>query len=833
MAPAQTMIQRKRLTTFTGEVADYRILFVQAPAGYGKTVLGEQWLKGRNEPGAAVTLDEYDNTAEGLCHKLRYLLRELYPDRTVSAFTEHPDFDKAPVEFLMRAAAAVPRESTAGIVIDDLHSLTGHRVQKLLQDFLMRLPEGIRICLLSRHQLPDAFSEQVLKHQLRFIPRELLLFDSSEICTLYKSKGIAITQEQGDHILAYTEGWPLGITALLLSQDQIPTENISVEWLDGFLKTRVWEMWEERSREFMIGTCMEDVLSESLCDALTGQQDSGLILEQMLAEGVFLSRQPNGTYRFHQLFGGFLKKLFYDRPEEYQRRQLCRAGEWYQKHNDFYQAVRRFAAAKDYEGVACCFDMLETMDRGAFDTAEIMHVVHDTLNEEIAGEYPFLYYMMAYTARNEGRLDAFQTYADLYYGNYPRIVQRNPELAHNIFFLYAMDSRFTLQDIAKMAGSGQASMNFQGVRGSATLYYPLYHRSFRDFSELLPGDIDAGVEMLDRTLGMLLGDECKMLLDCIRGGLYYEKGDLQRARELALSASAELQHGFTPESKFCAMILLLMVNHALQQSGQEALVQADIQAMIEADKAFYLQHNFDAVLCRNRLDSGDTDAAQDWFDHKASGVYEVLDFFDLYGHFTTARAYITLGNFSQAIILLEKLLEMGRILRRPIDMIEAEILLSIAFWKIQRGSRKTALLHLERAILLAQPLGYMQAFINEGTEMAAMLSSLKNRTNRSDFVGDLSKTFVKQLYIRTAEQAPHGRGLTGGRPTQAVKLTARQQRVARLMCRGYSYRKIAEEMNIQFSTVRSHIELIYRKLEVSSMEEAIRKLHELHILEEY
>ena len=53
-----------------------------------------------------------------------------------------------------------------------------------------------------------------------------------------------------------------------------------------------------------------------------------------------------------------------------------------------------------------------------------------------------------------------------------------------------------------------------------------------------------------------------------------------------------------------------------------------------------------------------------------------------------------------------------------------------------------------------------------------------------------------------------------------------------LMCKGYSYRKIAEELGIQFSTVRSHIELIYRKLDVSSMKEAITKIHQLHILDD-
>ena len=65
-----------------------------------------------------------------------------------------------------------------------------------------------------------------------------------------------------------------------------------------------------------------------------------------------------------------------------------------------------------------------------------------------------------------------------------------------------------------------------------------------------------------------------------------------------------------------------------------------------------------------------------------------------------------------------------------------------------------------------------------------------------------------------------------------IQFTQQQKRVMKLMCDGYSYRKIAEELGIAFSTVRSHIELIYRKMDVSDMKEAVLKIHQLHILED-
>ena len=834
MALSNRILQRNRLIKLAGNGSDGRIVYIQAPAGYGKTVFAGQWMDSEKGPNAMAALDAYDNTEGDICNKLKNVLGNLCTeeDEKVSAYINHPDFSKAPVEFLMRAAKAMPRDSRGRLVIDDLHYVPEPFLQRILADFLLRLPSGILICILSREALPNTFSELVLKNGVTFICNEQLLFDSQEIYSLYKSRNLSITKKQAEDVLSYTEGWPIGINALLLLE-QIPTETLPEDWLESFWDMQVWKTWDESERRFMIDTCMDDELTEGLCDALTGNTGSGVMLEQLAAKGAFLSGQSDGIYRFHKLFQNFLKKKFQSEPEEYRTEKIRASGRWHFKQNDFYHALEKFSYVKDYEQMACCFDLLEEMDRCGFDTERVMHAVRSALDKEMLDRYPYLYFMMAFTARNEGRIEEFTKYADQYYKNYPRIVERNPELSHNIFFLYVMDYRFTLEDIAKTAARARGSSEFKGVRGSATQYFPLYHRAYRDFSELLPGDIDSNVAAMEKILGSLLGEECPMLTACISGGLYYEKGELQRAQEQALLAVSALRKEFAPESKFCALSLLLAVTHALWQPEQEKLFQKDIQKMIEEDGAFYLQYNFEAFICRNRLDEGETEAAKEWLETRGTDVYEHLDFFRLYGHFTTARAYIALNDYNHAVILLEKILEMCTVLKRRTDIIEAKILLAVSFWNKMRRNREKALGCLAEAIMEAQPLGYEQLFFNDGAKIKNILSELRHWTMRSDYDGPLTDEFVRRLYIGAAEQADRGIGAAGNKKSEmGVKLTPRQKTVAELMCRGYSYRKIAEELGIQFSTVRSHIELIYRKLDVSTMDEAIKKMRRLHITEE-
>ncbi len=832
MIISNTTIKRERLMKLSEELSSHKILYIQAPAGYGKTIFAGHWLAQKKEPHALVTLDEYDNSVNDFCRKMKNALAALYPHHEeISSFTAHPAFDSAPAEFLMRAVSAMPADSMANIVIDDLHEMTDPDVLKFLPVFLMRLPSDTKILITSRTAPPESFSGLILKNELKLVKQEQMQFDRDEIYRLYRKNHIEITSKQAETVFDLTEGWPIAVNALLLS-GSIPTQSIPSDQLESFLKTQVWETWDERSRDFMIGTSIEESLTKDLCQALTGEKNSGELLESLLSKSSFLWKRKDGSYRFHKLFREFLLHLFFSRPEEYRVKQFRASGEWHLAQNDFYRAIERFSRIEDYDNIARCFDLLESIDRGGFDTERVMRAVRSTLNEAITEKYPYLLFMMAFTARNEGRIADFVRYADQYYANYPRVVQRNPELAHNIFFLYIMDFRYTLKDISDMAGAVQPTASFQGVRGSATLYFPLYHRSYRDFSDLALHDIDSAAAALDCALGPLLGEEREMLVECIRAGLYYEKGDLLYAQTLALSAAAKIRKEFAPESKFCVMILSLLVGHALGQYDQAEIMREDIQKMIETDQAFYLLFNFHAVVYKNRLSSGDTAAAQNWIHTNATGLYDHLEFFRLYGHFTTARAFITLGNFDQAIILLSKIEELCDALKRPLDVIEAKILLAIAYWKKKRGYQKKALETLESAIRLAQLYGYEQLFINEGAELENMLSRLKSRTIRSDYQGELSGVFVKKLYLGAVGHAQYSKGLTGGRIEQGLHFTQQQKRVMKLLCEGLSHRKIGETLGIQFSTVRSHVELIYKKLDVPGAKEAILKICELNLLEE-
>lgn len=61
-------------------------------------------------------------------------------------------------------------------------------------------------------------------------------------------------------------------------------------------------------------------------------------------------------------------------------------------------------------------------------------------------------------------------------------------------------------------------------------------------------------------------------------------------------------------------------------------------------------------------------------------------------------------------------------------------------------------------------------------------------------------------------------------PGQQFDLTRREVQILQLLVKGYSVKKIAEELFIAFDTARTHLKNIYRKLHVNCGKEAIAKV---------
>jgi ATP/maltotriose-dependent transcriptional regulator MalT len=123
-------------------------------------------------------------------------------------------------------------------------------------------------------------------------------------------------------------------------------------------------------------------------------------------------------------------------------------------------------------------------------------------------------------------------------------------------------------------------------------------------------------------------------------------------------------------------------------------------------------------------------------------------------------------------------------------------------------------------------------------EIAAVLHDLAARTGNEATVQHLrtaTDPAHRLVPVPTGRSAPHGRG--DPRPAGRVRphslpdpLTPREEAVLHLLTSRLSLRGISQELYVSLNTVKTHTRAIYRKLNVSTRDEAVQRGRDLTIL---
>jgi len=231
--------------------------------------------------------------------------------------------------------------------------------------------------------------------------------------------------------------------------------------------------------------------------------------------------------------------------------------------------------------------------------------------------------------------------------------------------------------------------------------------------------------------------------------------------------------------------------------------------------------------------NGYINAANEWLEKYAENSHNHMPFYKIRRHFTTARAHIVAGDFDRVILFLKKLLLLAESYRRSLDIIESLILLAIVNCKNGWGGLNTALDYLERAAKCAYEYKYTQIFANNGAELTTLLQRLQKRSQQASYQWGAPSGFIKALYIAAFAGSKHFKGMTSERTPETIKFTYKQKAVMNLMCEGYSRNEIVAKLEVKPDGVKSHITLIYNKLDVANSIEAVLKIKELGLLNGY
>jgi len=319
------VITRPRLISRLYDQLDKPLLFVIAPAGYGKTSLLVD-LAGQVEmPYCWLSLDALDQDPQRFLGYLIGAISEKFQDFGKSALSALENLISIS-EDQEQILVTLSNEISANIhehfilVLDDFHFVEDAPViGQILGRFLQLAGEKIHIIISSRN-LPDltALPLLIARNQVGGLSFRDLSFQEDEIQTLfYQNHGMEISQQDAGALLRETEGW---IAALHLSHGvpgSLPSFKplISTSVLFDFFSREVIDRQPETVRRFMLLTSMFDMFNVPLCEQVLNPLlpnrvlDWPALFKQVQADNLFsLTLDEEGHWmRYHHLFQHFLR----------------------------------------------------------------------------------------------------------------------------------------------------------------------------------------------------------------------------------------------------------------------------------------------------------------------------------------------------------------------------------------------------------------------------------------------------------------------------------------------------------------------------------------------
>lgn len=829
-----TLVRRPSLMHNLNKGMKAKLTLVMAPAGYGKTTALSEWVSQSDTLNVWISLDNQDNDFARFWSYVIAAIEKVKPDigkclRPILSNHQSTPFDPF-ITALLNELNSLSGELV--LIIDDFHLIELSAIHSSLARLLEYLPPHIHVFIASRSDLSLPTARLLARGELHRIIAQDLRFQLDEGIQFFQEcMDLALSKDEVSLLVKHTEGWISGLQLLGLSLKRSEDHTDFIHKFSGqhrdisnFLLEEVFQRQSEEVRAFLLRTSILSRMNSSLCQAVTGQiscQERLEMLEQ-LNLFIFPLDEQRDWYRYHHLFSDFLQQYFRQKHPEQWARAHADAAHWLKSQESEEEAVEHFLAGHHYSEAV---QLIEKILPGLMQLKRnVLHRWLTVLPESCFAEKPIIDIFYVAVLISVGELTVAES----------RLRAIMDKLADNEWkplagtvYMFCANIAFIQKEIWR-ASEYLEKFEQQMPEGS--------------YFQILGGNTAHGTEydnMLAFINDLHLADS--FILRWIKAWenkksypflgyfyvsyseLMYEWNRLEEAESYAQRAVERKDMQPFARILVHAAINASRVQQARGHSDQAFELLDQVKTKIDSPDYFVFMKKIETQKTCLSLLQGSADRAADWLKTCGLKHTDEIPLYRLSEYLCLARALAACGQSAEANLLLEYLYRLVSNEDRLRDRIRVLILHSMTLYR--NGNEQAAVLKLATALRLAEPEGYIRSFVDEGEVMADLLFRYLHMRQNS-FIRESES--VSLLYVKKLLQ-----GLTGnvqGCRFLSPLLTEQERNILRLIEKGMSNKQIADKIHVTNGTVKTHIKNLYRKLDVSSRLQALKRGKELNLL---
>lgn len=880
---AETQVKRVALIDRMYAAREQRLIVLNAPAGYGKSILLAQYrqhLLASEHRVAWLSCDEMDNDPFRM---LDYLSAAIEDSIEGFSYSMHTPVgrDAHAIGLAIDAFAGALRNVTDELYIflDDIHRVEVSGAEALLRQLVEQLPATVHILTSSRSALYTQSQDLALTPAAFVFDAEDLRFTADE-CSEYlqEIKQLQLTQADVEMLHRRSEGWVTALHLLALALSGQPDRAVYLQSLSGcdrniadYLQADVDARLPAEVLQFLQQTSVLDEFNAELCDVLTGRDNSLKMLAYLQRNQLFISAADgdSGWFRYHTFFAEYQQALLLKNEEVVPLQRA--AASWCEAQGLYVKAIKYSLRARDFAHGAKLLELHGGRLVSSREIYGLLQVIKQLPGEQIT-EHAVFQIFYAWQLALEQRYSQAEALIEdlslrlplgqgstLHYGLAELMVAA--QVLKALVLLY----QDKLESCIKVARHWLHLVSETQPIFSASLL------CIQAGAQTLMGDVDEGrksITLARYHLGQSDSQYLQVVTSLIEALICKEIGMLLHGRKIAEAARVRVEQVYGLDSRIAEPLMLVCADILYEQNQHQKILHLLPKATRWRDVAtpVELLSRGKLVMARAHFFSGDVDKGllvlDDWLDGLHAPGYERVfalgmsckvqfllwlrrpneaerTALQLQRHMsgvadgrlsevqtarvlTDARLALAERRADKAQVVLENCIAKHLADQQRERRLHLSLLLAVAYWR--KGNVDKAFALYSNTLEDAWACGYRRMFLDDALWLYPLMDAwIAAEPSRSDQWQAVAQEWREQCKVLNMDPDT---------VEDNQDVSRREREILRFVAAGLSNRDIAQAVHLSEATIKWHLHNLFTKLSVRSRTQAVLKGKSLGLLSE-